>query len=99
MCDTTELTYSHIKGVLVFNVTYKLRATDSRKTDVWMLSCRYDLVYRFEGTPPTQDDTDAMQKSVLTLAHNSLRETVHYMTGLCGMPPLVIELARFPEPK
>lgn len=96
-CDEVKITYCHKNGMLVFSVSYELRATDPAGDDVWYLTCQYDVVYSFEGEPPTEGDAQGMSPHVLLLAHNHLRELAQMCTQMCGMPPLIIDVAKIPQ--
>jgi hypothetical protein len=91
---------ANVDGVVVYQVEYRLTATDRKDRDLWHCDVTIAYVYRHDPAPVPQETLDAHLPDVYRYGHDVLREFLHNITGWMGLPgPLVLEVYRpSPEP-
>jgi hypothetical protein len=80
-------------GLVIYDVSYDITATDRAKHPVWDLSFTLSLSFRLPEAELADEALEAFGKhGVVVIAHPYAREFVHQMTARMQVPAFVLEV-------
>jgi preprotein translocase subunit SecB len=89
---------SIVDSKLVYEVCYEVSSMDSKKRPVFAATIALNLLFELqEDVALAEADLSAFgEVTVLLMAHPYVREILQSISSRMGLPPLVLEVMRFP---